>query len=339
MVYKSSIASMSLGRAWVHGFAPKLDQAANQGFQGIEVFYEDLEYHARLLFGNVSDENLVNAADDVRQMCDERKLEIIGLQPFLHYEGLIDRKEHEKLITKLKLWFRIAKSLRTNTIQIPTNFLTTGVTTNFNVIVEDMIEVAELGLKEVPAIRFAYENLCWGTTFDTWEGVWSVVAAVDKPNFGMCLDTFNIAGREWADPSSVDGKITNEDADAALDRSLEKLKRTVKIDKVFYVQIVDAEKMRTPLIKGHPFHVEGQPARMSWSRNARLFPFEKEGYLPILKVLRAITEPDGLGYHGWVSLELFSRTMSDPSPTTPDDHARRGMESWNNLVRVMDWEV
>lgn len=330
---------MSLGRAWVHELAPKLDQAAKAGFQGIEIFYEDLEYHAKLLFGNASDNNLVNAANDVRQMCDDRELEIIGLQPFLHYEGLIDRKEHEKRITKLKLWFRIAKALRTDTIQIPTNFLTSGVTKDFDVIVKDMIEVADLGLKEVPVIRFAYENLCWGTTFDTWEGAWNVVAAVDRSNFGMCLDTFNIAGREWADPSSADGKITNEDADVALSRSLEKLKKTVKIEKVFYVQVVDAEKMRNPLVEGHAFHVDGQPARMSWSRNARLFPFEEGGYLPILDVLRAITEPDGLGYQGWVSLELFSRTMLDPSPTTPNEHARRGIESWKNLVRVMNWEV
>jgi 4-hydroxyphenylpyruvate dioxygenase len=339
MAYKSSIASMSLGRARVHELAPKLDQAAGQGFQGIEVFYEDLEYHTKALFGGLTDDNLVKAADHVRQMCDDRKLEIIGLQPFLHYEGLVDREEHRKHITKLKLWFRIAKALRTNTIQIPTNFLTEGITEDFDTIVKDMIEVAELGLKEAPVIRFAYENLCWGTVFDTWEGVWSVVAKVDRPNFGLCLDTFNIAGREWADPASTDGKITNEDADVALKRSMEKMKKTIDIKKIFYVQVVDAEKMRSPLVEGHAFHVDGNPARMSWSRNARLFAFEEGGYLPVVDVLKAITEPEGLGYQGWISMELFSRTMTDPSQTCPDEHARRGMESWKKLVNVMNWET
>jgi 4-hydroxyphenylpyruvate dioxygenase len=337
MAYRSSIASMSLGRAWLHELAPKLDQAARQGFQGIEVFYEDLEYHTKTLFGGLTDENLVNAAKHVRQMCNDRKLEVIGLQPFLQYEGLLNREEHAKHITKLKLWFRIAKALETNTIQIPTNFLTEGISGDFDIIVRDMIEVAELGLKEEPVIRFAYENLCWGTIFDTWEGVWSVVAAVNRPNFGLCLDTFNIAGREWADPASADGKITNENADVALKRSMEKLKKTIDIKKVFYIQVVDAEKMRNPLVKGHAFHVDGLPARMSWSRNARLFAFEEGGYLPVVEILKAITEPEGLGYQGWISMELFSRTMADPSPTCPDEHARRGMESWKTLVQVMNW--
>ncbi|RDW58297.1 hypothetical protein BP5796_12227 [Coleophoma crateriformis] len=145
--------------------------------------------------------------------------------------------------------------------------------------------------------------------------------------------------REWADPSSPDGKITTEDADAALERSMEKLKKTIDVKKVFYVQVVDAEKMRNPLVQGHAFHVDGQPARMSWSRNARLFAFEEGGYLPVLDVLKAITEPDGLGYQGWVSMELFSMTMADPSPTCPDEHARKGMDSWKKLVKTMKWEV
>jgi 4-hydroxyphenylpyruvate dioxygenase len=124
-----------------------------------------------------------------------------------------------------------------------------------------------------------------------------------------------------------------------LKKSMEKLKRTVDVKKVFYVQVVDAEKMRAPLIEGHAFHTEGQPARMSWSRNARLFAFEEGGYLPILEVLKAITEPEGLGYQGWISMELFSRTMADPLPTCPNDHARRGMDSWKKLVQVMNWEI
>ncbi|KAH7377435.1 sugar phosphate isomerase [Cadophora sp. MPI-SDFR-AT-0126] len=337
MTYRPSIASMSLGRAWLHNLVPKLDQAELHGFEGIEVFYEDIEYHTKQLFGTIDDENLISAAENIRQLADERRLEIICLQPFMHYEGLIDREEHAKRITKLKLWFKIAKALHTDTIQIPTNFLTEGVTSDLDTIVEDMIIIADLGLKEEPVIRFAYENLCWGETFDTWEGVWSVVERVDRPNFGMCLDTFNIAGRVWADPVSPDGRISDRDADAALRESLERMKKTICAEKVFYVQVVDAEKMRTPLVQGHTFHVEDQKPRMSWSRSARLFAFEEGGYLPVVEVLRTITGSDGLGYRGWISMELFSRTMADTRVECPNEHAMRGMESWKKIVEVMGW--
>lgn len=338
MTYQPAIASMSLGRAWVHQLPGKLDEAAKQRFQGIEIFYEDLEYESKRLFGEtegLSDEHIVETASKIRILCEERSLVIIGLQPFLSYEGLVDREEHRQRIVKLKLWFRIAKALNTDIIQIPSNFLQTGTTGDFKTIVGDMLEVAELGLQQTPVIRFAYENLCFGTHIDTWKGAWDVVAAVDRPNFGMCLDTFNIAGREWADPSRADGKL--EDADERLKRSITEMKKTIDIKRVFYVQVVDAEKMRNPLVPGHAFHVDGQPSRMSWSRNARLFPFEEGSYLPILDVLRAITESDGLDYKGWISMELFSRTMAEPEPSVPAEHARRAMVSWKKLVEVLKW--
>ncbi len=67
---------------------------------------------------------------------------------------------------------------------------------------EDLREVADLGLRQQPAIRFVYESLGWGTRINTWEQCWEVVRRVDRPNFGICLDTFNIACAIYADPKS-----------------------------------------------------------------------------------------------------------------------------------------
>ena len=336
MVYKIGISSHSLGRAWVHNLPQKLDQAAAYGYNGIEVFFEDLEYLARSLPGGFTEENQLGAARLIRRMCDDRRLEILCLQPFLHYEGQLDRSEQKRKIEKLKLWFQLAKILRTDVIQIPSNFQSDGTTDDRALLVKDLLEVAELGLQQTPVIKFAYEALCWGKYIDTWEQSWELVAAVNRPNFGLCLDTFNIAGREWADPTSPDGKVKN--ADEILRKSMAKLRRTIDVKRVFFVQVVDAERLRNPLTPDHAFHVDGQPPRMSWSRNARLFPFEKAGYLPIIDVLKAITDSDGLGYQGWISLELFSRTMANPDPSCPREHARRGIESWEKLVKVMGWQ-
>jgi len=87
-----------------------------------------------------------------------------------------------------------------------------------------------------------------------------------------------------------------------------------------------------PLDASHPYHEKGQPARMSWSRNARCFMYESDrgAYLPVEAIARAIVHE--LGYSGYVSMELFSRTMSDPDPGVPYAHAQRGIESWTKIV-------
>ncbi|KAH0430357.1 4-hydroxyphenylpyruvate [Colletotrichum camelliae] len=237
--FRPALLSASLGRAWLHDFDSKVAEAAKHGFEGIEVL-------------------------------DDLKLTVIGLQPFLFYEGLLDREQHARLIEKIKVWFKLAKILGTNTIQIPANFLPAEkLTGDMDVIVGDLAELADLGLKEDPPIR---------------------------PNFGLCLDTFNIAGRVWGDPASPTGKTPNADAD--LQQSMERLVREVDLGKVFYIQVVDAERMESPLVEGHPFHVGGNPARMNWSRNARAYIYETDrgAYLPVEDVARVLIEK--LGYKG-----------------------------------------
>lgn len=327
----------------------KLVCAAKNGFAGIEIFYEDLEYLAREQRGSSGDsapsqEQLLAAARLLRGMCQENGLEVIALQPFLFYEGLVDREEHAKMIEKMHIWFKIAKTLVTDIIQIPTQFRRDrGVTGNMDLIVQDMVEFADLGLKEDPPIRFAYENLAWGTFIDKWEGLWEVVKRVDRWNFGMCLDTFNIVGRVWADPASEEG-TNGPNSDDDLKASLSALVKNIDVKKVWYVQVVGGERLSRPLVKGHEWYVEGQPARMSWSRNARLFYGEEDlgQYLPVDRAARALLDPvheGGLGFEGWVSMELFSRTMAEQHKTVPDEHARRGAESWKKLSKDLGLRI
>jgi 4-hydroxyphenylpyruvate dioxygenase len=347
--YLPAISSMSLGRAWNHDIAPKLAACARHGYKGIELFYEDLEYTARSLppsypasarhtsFPNSTEweEQQLAAASYIRQLCDINRLDIICLQPFMHYEGLLDRSEHEKRITKLKLWFLLAKRLRTDLIQIPSNFLPTSECTgDLDVIVSDLQKAADLGLAQSPPIRFAYEALCWGTHVDTWNASYEIAVAVNRPNFGSCIDTFNLAGRVYGDPASPTGKTPYAEADMAA--SLAKL-RKIDVKKIFYVEVVDAERLSTPLVEGHPWYSPEQKARMSWSRNARLFAFEKESYLPILDILKVVTEE--LGYQGYISFELFSRSMNEKGDKVPEEHAVRGARSWKTLVKEMGWET
>lgn len=335
MFPRRSIASLSLGRAWVHGIETKLDQAAANNYNGIELFYEDLQYFAKTLPGGASPANQVVAARQIREMCGSRNLTVTCLQPFMHYEGLLDRARHAERIRELSLWFQICHALGTDLMVIPSNFLAEGITGDWDVLVADMQEVADLGAQQSPVVRIAYEALCFGVFVNTWSRSYELVVSVDRRNFGICLDTFNICGRDYADPASTTGCI--QDADAVLQASLTRMRREIDVSKIFLVQVADAEKMREPLREEHAFHVEGQVPRMSWSRNARLFPGEKSrgAYLPVLDVMRVLIGEDGLGYSAWVSFEVFSRTLEDACSSVPEDHARRGKLSFEWMEKML----
>ncbi|KAK3935449.1 3-dehydroshikimate dehydratase [Diplogelasinospora grovesii] len=344
MPCRLAISSMSLGRCYAgHSLADKLDAAQKYGYQGIELFHEDLADVAERLScdspssfpgGGDSAAAQIAAARRILQMCRTRGLEVICLQPFLRYDGLLDRTEHERRLETLSLWIELAHELQTDTIQIPANFLPADqVTEDLGVIVADLRKVADIGARSTPPLRFAYESLCFSTRVDTWQRCWEVVQRVDRPSFGMCLDTFNIAGRIYADPAVASGKTPN--AEEAVRQSISALVAQVDPKKLFYVQVVDAERLREPLVEGHAFYNAEQPPRMSWSRNCRLFYGEEEygAYLPVKDIARALFQ--GLGFEGWVSLELFNRRMADEGAEVPEELARRGAISWGKLVKDM----
>ena len=324
---------MSLGAADSHSLQKKLCEAAKHEFKGIEVFFPDLEALATELPGGLTLENQLKAAKIIRQICGKQHLEIISLQPFMFYDGTVSQQQHSSKLEQLKVWFKLVKVLRTDLISVPSNTMSNDVSQQKSKVVQDLTQIADMGLAEDPVVRFAYENLAWSTVNDTWEGIWEAVQEVNRPNFGMILDTFNIAGSVWADPSAPSGKTPTADAD--LQASLAKLVTSMDVNKVFYVQVIDGERMQRPLVQGHPFQVGGHPSRMDWSRNARLFPLEmtRGAYLPIVAIMNAIVrpKPDGLGYRGWLSMELFSRSTEDKDDSVPKQHAQRGCEAWKAL--------
>ena len=329
MLPRAAISSHSLGRAWVHNLPEKLDAAAKHGMD-IELFYEDLLYVAKSLPGGATNANHLLAARSIRSMCDARDLSIICLQPFMHYEGLRDRKWHAERVEEMSLWIQMAHILGTNIIAIPSTFLPADVTSgDLDLITSDLQEIADLGAPD--GITFAYENLAWGTYVDTWEQAYEIVQRVDRANFGICLDTFNITARIYADPEAPNRKTA--DADAVFKASMERMLATVDPKKIVFVQVVDGEYLAEPLVEGHKYYNDAQPARMSWSRNCRLFYGESErgAYLPVKQVLETILV--GLGWRGRISAELFSASLVEEGAGVPAEHARRAAESWEKLLR------
>ncbi len=128
---------------------------------------------------------------------------------------------------------------------------------------------------------------------------------MNKTNIGLCLDTFQTAGSEWADPTTESGLIEGPDAGGkdALDKkfrlSLDELSAMVPKHKIYLLQISDAYKPAKPLSKDTD--ESGLRPRGRWSHDYRPMPFNG-GYLPVVEVTRAVLNAD---FRGWFSVETF----------------------------------
>lgn len=152
-------------------------------------------------------------------------------------------------------------------------------------------------------LRLAYENWCWSTHAPGWKDVWDIIRQVDRPNAGLCLDTFQTGGGEWGDPRTESGIIEvqgkgREDIERDFHASMEELSRTVPADKIYLLQISDAYKLKTPITSADE---EGLRPRGRWSHDYRPIPFNG-GYLPVVDVAKAVLKT---GFRGWFSYEVF----------------------------------
>ncbi|KAJ5384113.1 hypothetical protein N7517_002024 [Penicillium concentricum] len=335
--WRPAIATVSLGAAHLHPIIAKLDAAAINGQRGLELFHDDLAELAKTIRVQAPDsvprtdrDYEIDAAHAIRDLCAERDLQVVALQPFRHYEGLIDQERHAERIDELRHWVQLCKILGDSLfILIPSSFLDASeITSDRERLAADLAEAADVAFP----VRVAYEALAWGTYINTWEDSWDLVKRANRPNLGICLDTFNIAARVWADPTSTTGRLPPS-ADDDLRESMDRLVREIDPDRVMMVQLADGERV-DPLA---PFlHAPGLPTLLAWSRNARLFPCEEDrgGYLPIREVADACI--NGLGYTGWVSMEVFSRSTGEDNPAVPMEHAARASHSWLRVLELLE---
>ncbi len=180
--------------------------------------------------------------------------------------------------------------------------------------------------------RLAYENWCWSTHAPTWKAVWQIVQKVDRPNVGLCLDTFQTAGAEWTDPTTASGLVEDypggKDAlESAFRKSLRELAATVPKEKIYFLQISDAYRLSEPL----EIEVDGQGLRPRgrWSHDFRPMPFDG-GYLPVVEVTRAVL---GTGFRGWFSMEIFDGGRDGKGKEYDlAEFARKAMESHRRLL-------
>jgi sugar phosphate isomerase/epimerase len=308
-----SYASCSIGCKDEHTLPKRLDAISAAGFTGIELSMPDLVTFANqhLRPGQQGDgpdtidnhdfDNLCAAAKVVKTMCDAKGLKIMMLQPFANFEGWPEGSaEREDAFTRAGGWMRVMEACGTDMLQIgSSDSPEEKIGNDRNRFVSDLREIADMLAKK--NFRIAYENWCWSTHSPDWADVWDICKKVDRPNFGLCLDTFQSAGGEWGDPTSSSGMLETGTSATEVTKtwqaSCQRLVDTIQADKIYLLQISDAYKPEEPF---KTEDIDGMRPRARWSGAFRPLPFE--GYLPVVDFTKAVLQT---GFRGWFSYEIF----------------------------------
>lgn len=194
-----------------------------------------------------------------------------------------------------------------------------------DLVAEDLGDLADI--LQSSGQRIAFEFLCWSTAAPTWSNAWEIVKKADRPNLGLCIDTFHIAAVEWADPTTASGQLEDPNAVENFNMSLKRLTAEVSPDKIFSIQLGDAYKLPSP---ADPEKLKWPP-RLYWAAAWRTKPSMGLGFLPVDQVTDAILKT---GFVGPISLECFDggRDGQTPPAGSALEQAKLLSESWDKSI-------
>jgi len=194
---KTSIATVSISGALEH----KLAAVAAAGFQGVEIFENDLL-------------SFPGSPAEVGRMVRELGMECTLFQPFRDLEGM-PPEQRRRAFDRMERKFDVMGELGTDLILLCSNCSPLALNDR-NRILDDLSELGERAAGR--GVRVGYEALAWGRHVFDHRDAWSLVRDVDHPNIGLILDSFHSLSRRI--PSASIGDI--------------------RPDKLFIVQIADA---------------------------------------------------------------------------------------------------
>lgn len=340
------IATVSLGEAKLHSLESKLQAASDAGFKVIDLLDQ---CWAEYLAANGQDpEQLWESTEEnlrlARQLGDLIKslgMRIACTQPLRQIAGHTDERERRDALDVAAKRFPFMRAFDTDLV-----FMCASVhedsssTMDYKVVAKDLAELGRMAEEYSiqdggKLLRIGYEGLSWAER-NTWSASWEVVRAANRHNVGLIVDSFNLLGVEYADPYNPEGHgriyATEEESMDVLRMSLASFVSTVPGDRIFFVQLGDAELMDPKVF--HKPEEPNAPELLPWSRKHRLYPLEHDrgAYLPVDSVTAAIL---ATGYTGPLSLEVFAASLHQPGNHVPSEHAKRGYESLQKLVAAI----
>lgn len=208
---RTSIATVCLSGT----LAEKLRAAADAGFDGVEIFEQDLTVSP-------------HSPEQIRQRAAELGLTLDLFQPFRDFEGVED-EQFQVNLRRMEAKFALMNRLGIDTVLLCSNVATATIDDDEHV-AGQLRRAGELA--ERYNVRIAYEALAWGRFVNDFEHAQRIVDLAGHPRVGTCLDTFHILSRGWA-------------TDAVED---------IAGDRIFFVQLADAPKLSMDILSWSRHH-------------------------------------------------------------------------------------
>ncbi len=229
-----SIATVSLS-----GTLPeKLEAIAAAGFDGVEIFENDLLYYD-------------GSPRHVRQICADLGIAITLFQPFRDFEGC-RRDRLQRNLERAERKFDLMQELGTDLVLVCSNSAADSLGDE-QILLDDLSALAErAGARQ---LRIGYEALAWGRHVNTWQQVWNLVRQVDHPALGVLLDSFHTLSLK-GDPSAI---------------------AQIPGDKIFFVQMADAPLLAMDVMEWSR-HFRCFPGQGEFDLPGFLAPILKSGY-------------------------------------------------------------
>ncbi|MFF7765522.1 bifunctional sugar phosphate isomerase/epimerase/4-hydroxyphenylpyruvate dioxygenase family protein [Streptomyces massasporeus] len=178
---RTSIATVSLSG----NLTGKLDAAARAGFDGVEIFENDL------LACPLTPE-------DIRARCADLGLRIDLYQPMRDIEA-VPEAEFARNLRRARHKFELMRRLGADTVLVCSSVSPQAVDDDA-LAAEQLSRLADLAAES--GVRVAYEALAWGRHVSTYDHAWRIVETAGHPALGTCLDSFHILSR-GSDPKGI----------------------------------------------------------------------------------------------------------------------------------------
>ncbi|MFD0473324.1 sugar phosphate isomerase/epimerase family protein [Nonomuraea thailandensis] len=179
---RKSIATVSVSGT----LAEKLEAIAAAGFDGVEIFENDL------LACPLSPE-------EVRARAADLGLGIDLYQPFRDFEA-VPADVLAGNLRRAERKFRVMERLGADLLLVCSN-VSPGAIGDDELAAEQLRLLAERAAEH--GVRIAYEALAWGRHVNEYLHAWRIVRMADHPGLGTCLDSFHILSR-GSDPIGIE---------------------------------------------------------------------------------------------------------------------------------------
>ena len=208
---KTSIATVCLSGT----LAEKLRAAADAGFDGVELFEQDLIVSP-------------HSPEQIRQRAVDLGLTLDLFQPFRDFEG-VGEEQFRNNLRRMEAKFHLMNRLGIDTILLCSN-VATATTNDDELFAQQLRRAGDLAAHY--GVRIAYEALAWGRFVNDFEHAQHIVDLADHPQVGTCLDTFHILSRGW-ETGAVE---------------------QIRGEKIFFVQLADAPTLSMDILSWSRHH-------------------------------------------------------------------------------------